>query len=222
MKKISKRAFKGCSNLSSITISDGITEIDIKTFEDCRSLKEISIPQTVTSINKEAFRGCKCLKKVIMPEGQKSQISTGYITRFGIRSIDDEAFRDCSALKEITLPSTIANLGSYVFRDCTALQIIHCKAVQPPFCLPKTFHWADNLEVIVPAQNKESYQKAYGWCEVMSERVDEDEVNPSVTDLQNHKLAEAKINNLCPKSITRMLILLMVPRLAMERVKSAI
>ena len=183
VKKIGERAFKGCSSLKQISIPDGVTEIAEKTFEDCRNLVSVYLPKSVININKEAFRGCKNLKNIIFEESCDSKITSGYIIRYGIRSIDDEAFRDCINLEEISLPASIANLGSYVFRDCNSLNTIHCKAERPPFCLPKTFHWADNLKVIVPSKHKEAYQNAYGWNEVMSEQVDDDfVVNPSVAN----------------------------------------
>ena len=56
--------FNNCNSLSSVALSNSITDIDDYAFKDCRNLTEISIPQNVTSIGKDAFRYCKGLLSI--------------------------------------------------------------------------------------------------------------------------------------------------------------
>ena len=56
VKVINKRAFKGCSNLTSIIIPSGVTSIGSEAFKSCSSLTSISIPDSVTSIEERAFQ----------------------------------------------------------------------------------------------------------------------------------------------------------------------
>lgn len=51
-------AFRGCSGLTSITISEGVTSIGGGAFEGCSGLTSITIPNSVTSIGDGAFSGC--------------------------------------------------------------------------------------------------------------------------------------------------------------------
>ena len=56
--KIGNYAFINCSNLNSITISEGVTEIGWNAFYGCVNLTSITIPESVTSIRKDAFQDC--------------------------------------------------------------------------------------------------------------------------------------------------------------------
>ena len=62
--RIGPNAFRGCSDLTNISIPKSITIIGESAFYDCSSLTNISIPNSVTSIGKYAFSGCKSLKDV--------------------------------------------------------------------------------------------------------------------------------------------------------------
>lgn len=57
IKSIGEGAFQK-TNIESVLISDGISEIDWFAFNCCTNLREISIPESVTSIGHGAFDGC--------------------------------------------------------------------------------------------------------------------------------------------------------------------
>ena len=54
-------AFDRCTNLTNITIPNGVTSIGKYAFEGCSSLTSITIPNNVTSIGYRAFYGCMSL-----------------------------------------------------------------------------------------------------------------------------------------------------------------
>ena len=64
---ISNQAFKDCSNLTSVTIPEGITEIGDYAFQNCTALNEINVPNGVITIKQLAFDGCSNLKTVTLP-----------------------------------------------------------------------------------------------------------------------------------------------------------
>ena len=51
--------FKGCTNLTKVTVPKGVTEIDESTFAGCESIEKVSIPGTVVKINENAFKDHK-------------------------------------------------------------------------------------------------------------------------------------------------------------------
>ena len=57
-KCIADEAFYDCTNLTSITIPEGVTSIGVCAFEGCTRLESIAIPESVVSIGWGAFRGC--------------------------------------------------------------------------------------------------------------------------------------------------------------------
>ncbi len=57
-------AFNGCTNLQSIVIPEGVTELLYGVFVNCSSLTTIEIPSSVTSIAGSVFYGCTSLKSV--------------------------------------------------------------------------------------------------------------------------------------------------------------
>ena len=52
---ITRCAFRGCSDLISVTIPNGVTSIDEWTFEGCDNLTSITIPSSLTYIDGRAF-----------------------------------------------------------------------------------------------------------------------------------------------------------------------
>ncbi|MDD3382779.1 MAG: leucine-rich repeat protein [Bacilli bacterium] len=89
-KNLEYGAFYGCTNLTSITIPEGITVLNERVLMGCHSLASIEIPQSVTNIGDYAFGGCKSLTEIIVPQN--------------IEYIGSSAFFGCSSLIEMTLP----------------------------------------------------------------------------------------------------------------------
>ena len=91
-------------NAKTITIPDGITEIDPAAFMYCgERLTSITIPNSVTQIGHEAFRGCKNLTSITILGGAE-----------GI-SIGHSAFMDCERLTSITIPDSVEIIGDGAF-----------------------------------------------------------------------------------------------------------
>ena len=65
---IGKEAFCGCSNLTSVIISNGVTRICDKAFYNCDALEQVTIPNTVTAIETCAFASCEKLLQIELPD----------------------------------------------------------------------------------------------------------------------------------------------------------
>ena len=107
---IGKEAFADCSSITSISISNNVTEIARGTFSKCSSLTSINIPDSVKYIGDYAFYGCSSLESV--------NISNS-VERIGHR-----AFFECRALKSINIQGNVYYIGKEAFRDCRSLRSI--------------------------------------------------------------------------------------------------
>ena len=94
------------SNITSVTIPDGVTEIPFFAFSNYTLLTNINIPQSVKLIDSNAIRKCTSLKSITIPDG---------VTRIG-----DRAFQSSTSLTSITFEenSNLESIGDYTFYDC--------------------------------------------------------------------------------------------------------
>lgn len=118
--EIGQAAFFACSGLTSVKIPNSITYIKRSTFGDCENLAEVEIPNSVTGIGQFAFSDCKSLTSIVIPES--------------VKVIEDSAFdidHGESALTDITLPSTLTELGEYVFSGQDNVRNVYYGATEP-------------------------------------------------------------------------------------------
>lgn len=123
---IGVEVFWGCSELTSLTICDGVTSIE-SAFGKCTGLTELVLPDSVTSIGTQAFYRCTGLRTVTL---SKNLISIGYMAFSGctgltnlvfpdsLKEIDQEAFRYCSGLNSISLGTGLTTIGRMAFDGC--------------------------------------------------------------------------------------------------------
>ena len=109
--EIGDSAFKGCTELTSITIPDGVTSIGNNAFSGCTSLETVTIPASVTYVRDSAFYGCTSLKSVTIPE------SVTYIGGY--------AFAECYSLKYADIPANVSGIGASPFCNCRSLENIN-------------------------------------------------------------------------------------------------
>ena len=81
---IGSNAFRNCTGLTSVSISNSVTSIDSYAFSGCTGLTSVSIPNSVTSISNEAFSGCTGIHVLEVPSGVTY---IGYEAFRGIRHV---------------------------------------------------------------------------------------------------------------------------------------
>lgn len=73
-------AFYNCTELTSVTIPDSVTELENSAFFGCTSLSSVTLPQGMTKIGQSAFSGCTSLAEVSIPD---SVTEVGYQAFWG-------------------------------------------------------------------------------------------------------------------------------------------
>ena len=139
--KIKKDAFRNCTKVTSVSISNTVTFIDSNAFANCTGLIYLIIGNNVKSIAEAAFKKCSSLTSIIIGNS--------------VTSIEDQVFSGCNALtiikvekdnpqydsrdncnaiiatstntlimgcKTTIIPNSVTSIGYGAFRDCIGLE----------------------------------------------------------------------------------------------------
>lgn len=96
------------SDITSVTIPEGVKYINYGAFQQCTSLKNIMLPNSLVRINASAFKECTSLSALSLGEG--------------LKTVDREVFKGCVGLKKVALPSKLETLEYEAFADCSNLE----------------------------------------------------------------------------------------------------
>ena len=127
-------AFHGCSGLTSITISNSVTTIELEVFSMCTSLTSINIPNSVTTIEFEAFYGCTNLTYITIPNsvttiGERAFYNTLWYNNLpnGIVYINNVLYAYKGTMPQGTnliIKEGTTAIGAYAFQHCQGLASI--------------------------------------------------------------------------------------------------
>lgn len=81
---IKAASFQNCTALKSVTLPSDLTTLNRMTFSGCSALESISIPGGVTALNNSQIAGCTSLKKIVLEESETEIAFT--INAFGVQS----------------------------------------------------------------------------------------------------------------------------------------
>ena len=128
---ISASAFRGCTALERVSLSEGLESMGSSCFSNCSSLMAILIPTTVTSLGASAFVGCRSLEEVVLGGGiqkmgnsvfKSCQALERLTIANGVAVISAEAFQDCTGLTELSVPGSVETIYYTAFKGCRALE----------------------------------------------------------------------------------------------------
>ena len=105
---IGNEAFKGCTSLTSVSLSNTVASIGSSAFSGCTGLTAIDIKEGLESIGANAFYQCSSLAAITLPES--------------LTTLGSTVFRGCNALTSVTIPGNVTSLGSYLFQQCEGLK----------------------------------------------------------------------------------------------------
>lgn len=121
--KIGQQAFKGCTGLTNISFSEGLTSIAYEAFNGCSNLESITFPSSLKKIEDfYTFAYCSKLTAINFNEG--------------IEYIGGYAFYGCEGLTEVSIPRSVTSTGHSIFGDCQNLKTVF---------IPKNIHELNSM-----------------------------------------------------------------------------
>ena len=186
-------AFKNCSALGFLTITNGVksigncafynsglwmanisgsvASIGDEAFAHCNNLWLISIGNNVSSIGKDAFLECRCSDTMTIPgvrlvDGWAIgwESSIDYnLDLNGARGIAGNAFYNCNKLKSVRIPDSVKGIGASAFEDCENLKAVRI-GNGVEHIGDSAFCYCDNLESVIMGNFVKSIGNyAFGW-----------------------------------------------------------
>ena len=129
--RIGGYAFELCSNLTSITVPDSVTNIGYAAFSG--TAWRSNQPDGVVYAGKVAcgYKGSMFETQIVLKQGTIGIADTAFAGYFindfsmiipdGVTSIGHEAFYCCSGLTSITIPDSVTSIGKDAFSSCRSL-----------------------------------------------------------------------------------------------------
>ncbi len=118
--EIGDRAFRNCSQITSITIDDNVERIGDDAFAGCSAMASLTLPNTLNTIGGYAFGNCSSLTRVVIPNS--------------VTYVGGMAFYGCSALTTVDLGENCRfdnnNWALNIFAGCTCLTDITCRSLE--------------------------------------------------------------------------------------------
>ena len=123
-------------DITSVTITDGVTNVGNHSFEQCTSLTTVTIGDDVETIGTFAFSECGeqfttlTLGNSIRTIGNQAFASNNGITGFtlpsSLETIGNYAFIHSKAITTLTIPSNVTSIDVDAFYGCTAVTDVYC------------------------------------------------------------------------------------------------
>jgi len=171
-------AFRLCTGLKSVTISEGITSINAGAFEDCYSITKAVLPTTLSNLECQAFRDCNQLALADISKTKISVLSEYVFLSTSIKelrlpetvtTIDGNAVYDISTLEYIYMGSNITYIAT-AFQDLPNLKAIYMATATPPSIGSYYFSSSitSNVPLYVPEASISAYKSKFIWQEFAS------------------------------------------------------
>ena len=147
--------FNGNTQLTSVFFPDSIRNVEDNAFLGCTSLlaADFSDCNLLIKIGESAFSGCSSLATVKLPTNAYWYTIVRY------------ACFQRTAISEIEIPSSVTEIRSTAFANCSSLAKVTVLATTPPaLANVNAFSGTDaNLVIYVPSASVSDYQSASNW-----------------------------------------------------------
>lgn len=146
--RIESNAFRGCSSLAYVNITDIAAWCKIEFGDDnCNPLNEAH----------HLYLNGEEVKDLNIPNS--------------VTSIGPRAFEYCYSLTSVIIPNSVTSIDYYAFRHCDNLEAVYCYAEKVPETAEHAFydfvytHYpTENVNLYVPVSSINLYKTARPWC----------------------------------------------------------
>lgn len=142
-------AFRNCNALSSVRISDNITNISRYSFYLCRNLNSVNIPNSVTSIGDYAFYKCIGITSFNIP--------------VGITSLNNDTFYLVNSVCSFVIPYTVNRIQSFSLKSVSLKELYVRPSAPPNNQTTDSIDIPSDCIIYVPVGSLEAYQTATNW-----------------------------------------------------------
>jgi hypothetical protein len=157
---IGKLAFRFCTKLECLNLSESLSTIPEQLISSCLSLKTLEIPSSVRILHYSAFAWCENLEHLILNDGLEEIADDGVMMING------------GQLKEIHLPKTLKKIPGGAFNYSPFIKAFSLNPENPYFSIIDDALCSKDRKVLysVPNFDRDSFVVPEG-IEVISERV---------------------------------------------------
>lgn len=142
--------FSDCTEITSVTLPEGLETIDYDVFVNCSKLTDIKFCSTLTYIGPGAFENCTSLEKVVVPDN----VTLGY-----------NVFKNCTSLTEAEIGTNNSGASS-AFQDCINLETVKINSAE----IDGTFNGCISLKNVEFGDNvKMINSSSFGYCVSLEE-----------------------------------------------------
>ncbi|UEA88135.1 leucine-rich repeat protein [Alistipes senegalensis] len=177
---IDATAFKGCSQLATVTFEKGSQLKTIEgdysssyyygTFSDC-PITSIEIPASVETIDATAFKGCSQLATVTFEKGSQLKTIGGGYELYNSRYYYYGAFCQLNELMTVDMSecTRVEKIGDYAFYGDSELRLFKIGTATPPSCGTRAFYSINPYSVLkVLSGHADAYKAATEWTRFAS------------------------------------------------------
>lgn len=168
---IGRKAFYGCSKVTSITLPPTIISLGNWCFSGTR-ITSIIIPEQLTYISEGAFSNCGKLETAIMTKvkyiNHMSFFGCSSLKSLNLPSIESiawEGLQYCTSLKSVSFGENLQSVADNAFNNCNAISDIYCHSVSAPWASNTAFSNINNITLHVPSEGVDNYRTNLPWSE---------------------------------------------------------
>lgn len=172
-----KRVGELPKKITSVHIPEGVEELAPWALAGNHMMRgDVHLPSTINKLGNEVFAD-SYVAHVTLPEGLNIIPWATFDRCIYLRDtmkipstvqyIEGYAFCNCQRLSAVVLPKDLQRIDQHAFENCRSLEMVECKAIEPPQLDGSAFNGVDKSSValVVPEEAIDAYKNAENWRE---------------------------------------------------------